>query len=167
MTQPDGRLAIAVVGGGTANERQSALAREVGRRIAKADALLVCGGGGGVMREACAGARAEDGATLGILPGRPGEAPMHPDLQTIVHTGLGQARNLVVVLTADAVVAVGGEWGTLSEIALARKHSVPVVLLESWGLESPDEGGDADLESAATPEEAVSLAVDLARRRKA
>ncbi len=159
-----GRLRIAVVGGAACDRRQRQLAYETGREIGR-QAILVCGGGGGVMAAAAEGARAAGGLTVGILPGASaGESPPNPHIQLPLYTGLGQARNLVIVLSAHAVIAVGGGWGTLSEIALALKHGVPVVRLESWRLEragGPPAG--PSLMSAATPAEAVRLAVAAAR----
>lgn len=95
------------------------------------------------MEAACLGAREEGGSTVGVLPGSSARGtPPNPYVETAVFTGLGQARNLVLVLSVDAVVAIGGSWGTLSEIALAKKHERPVVLLDSWELVAP-EGTDA------------------------
>jgi uncharacterized protein (TIGR00725 family) len=124
---------IAVIGAGTASAAECEWAEEVGRRIAHAGAVLVCGGLGGVMEAACRGARAAGGTTIGILPGTDRhEANDHVDVA--IPTGIGEARNVVVVATADAVVAVGGEFGTLSEIALALKAGIPVIGLATWEL---------------------------------
>lgn len=156
------RPQIAVIGAGEADPGLVELAREVGREIARAGAVLVTGGRGGVMAAASAGAREEGGTTVGVLPGRDAnESPPDEEVEIALFTGLGQARNVVVVLSAAAVIAVGGGWGTLSEIALAAKHGIPVVLLESWGVEPPDEAVDLDLlVPAGTAEEAVKRAVE-------
>jgi uncharacterized protein (TIGR00725 family) len=153
------RRAIAVVGGGNANPRLCAVAREVGRQIAARGALLVNGGRGGVMRAAAEGARAAGGHTLGILPGY-----NHDDaneyIEFAVATGMHEARNVIVVASADAVIALAGESGTLSEIAIATKLGRPVVALDSW----PQLTG---LSRATDPGQAVELALELAAGRTA
>jgi uncharacterized protein (TIGR00725 family) len=156
------RLYLAVVGGGGGVPAPTlARAEEVGRAVAEAGAVLVCGGLGGVMEAACRGAQRAGGLTLGILPGRDrAEANAHVDVA--VPTGLGEARNALVVHAADAVVAVAGEYGTLSEIALALQAGIPVVGLDTWELAR---GGDTvdTVVRADTPAQAVELAVGLAR----
>lgn len=140
------------------------MAREVGRHLATAGAIVVSGGRGGVMAAACGGAREAGGRTLGILPGvDPTDSRPNEDVEIVVYSGLGQARNLLVVLSAQAVVAISGGWGTLSEIALARKHDIPVVLLESWDLPRIPTGEDPSLLTAADPGEAVRLALEVRR----
>jgi hypothetical protein len=124
---------VAVIGSGDATDEQVALGEQVGREVAKAGAILVCGGLGGVMEAACRGAKASGGTTVGILPGSDREAAnRHVDIA--VATGLGEARNAIVVASSDSVVAVGGEFGTLSEIALALRAGKPVVGLNTWEL---------------------------------
>src|SRR4051812_14239758 len=124
---------IAVVGPGRADAREAALAEEAGAEIAGAGAVLVCGGLGGVMEAACRGARSRGGMTVGLLPGLDrGEA--NGWVQVAVPTGLGEARNALIVRAADAIVAVGGAWGTLSEIALGLRAGLPVVGLDTWEL---------------------------------
>lgn len=158
------RLQIAVVGGAGDDPETGAAAYEVGRRLARAGATLVCGGGGGVMAAASRGARDEGALVVGVLPGASGaESPPNEAVEVAVFTGTGQARNLAVVLSAAAVIAVGGGWGTLSEIALALKHRVPVVTLGSWRLERPDGRPEPLLAAAATPAEAVERALAAAR----
>jgi uncharacterized protein (TIGR00725 family) len=160
------RPAVAVSGAGTCDERLAALAEETGREIARAGAVLLTGGRGGVMAAACRGARAEGGLTVGILPGAgPEESPPDDAVEVAIFTGLGQARNLVLVLSAAAVVAVGGAWGTLSEIALALKHGRPVVTLASWDLGRPDGRAEPLLTRAETPREAVAAALRAAAGR--
>jgi uncharacterized protein (TIGR00725 family) len=122
---------IAVVGPGEASVEQLGVAEDVGAAIAEAGAGLVCGGLGGVMEAACRGARSRGGLTLGLLPGLDREAA-NGWVVVAVPTGLGEARNALVVRAADAVVAIGGGWGTLSEIALALKTAVPVVGVDTW-----------------------------------
>ncbi len=150
---------IAVVGGGGDLDPSTEEAAEaVGRAVATAGAVLVCGGLGGVMAAACRGARAADGLTVGLLPGLD-RAEANAWVQVAVVTGLGELRNGLVVRSADALVAVGGEWGTLSEIALALKAGKAVVGLGSWELAA----GDRRVVVARDPEEAVSKALGRVR----
>jgi uncharacterized protein (TIGR00725 family) len=128
---PPPRAWIAVVGPGSASVEEREAAEEAGAAIAEAGAGLVCGGLGGVMEAACRGARSRGGLTLGLLPGTDREAA-NGWVMVAVPTGLGEARNALVVRSADAVVAIGGGWGTLSEIALALKIGVPVVGVGTW-----------------------------------
>lgn len=124
---------MAVVGPRRAEAEVLALAEEVGRELAARGAVLVCGGLGGAMEAACRGAREGDGLTVGILPGADrGEA--NPHVVVAVPTGLGEARNALVVRAADALIAVAGEYGTLSEIALALSAGKRVVGLRTWEL---------------------------------
>ncbi len=128
---------VAVVGPGDATSDEERAAEEVGRRLAEAGAVIVCGGLGGVMAAACRGAKAGGGLTVGLLPGTD-RAAANPWVDVAIPTGLGELRNGLVVRTADALVAVGGEFGTLSEIALARKAGLAVVGLNTWRLDHPD-----------------------------
>jgi uncharacterized protein (TIGR00725 family) len=148
---------VAVVGAGRARPDELALAEAVGERLAARDAVVVCGGLGGVMEAACRGAKSGGGTTLGILPGAT-RADGNAWLDTAVATGLGEARNALVVRAADAVIAVGGEYGTLSEIALALKTGKPVVGIGTWRLERP--GTDTDpILRVDDPAEAVEAAL--------
>ena len=151
-------LQIAVIGSGAEHE---ARAEEVGRLIAEAGAVLVCGGRGEVMAAAARGAKAAGGTTIGILPGE-SRAEANPWIDHAVVTGIGHARNLAVAASGDGVIAVGGMWGTLAEIAYARLLGRPVVVLEP-GWELAGEG----IERAATPEEAVVLALRRAAEHPA
>jgi uncharacterized protein (TIGR00725 family) len=152
---------LAVIGGADAQPEHRDLAHDTGVEIARAGAVLLCGGRGGVMAAAAAGARSAGGHTVGILPGASAtQTPPNPDIELPIFTGLGQARNQVLVLSADAVIAIGGGWGTLSEIGLARKYGIPVVLLESWQLTRPDGVIDPGLATAQTPRQALELALD-------
>ncbi len=150
---------IAVIGSGTADADLRSLAFEVGNRIAKAESVLLCGGRTGVMEAAAAGAKAAGGLTVGVMPGKDAlESPPNQHIDVTLFTGMGQARNQILVLSADAVIAVGGGWGTLTEIGLAMKHGIRTVLLASWRLERPDgemEGGLIESNSAATAVEAA------------
>jgi uncharacterized protein (TIGR00725 family) len=125
---------VAIVGASAASERELGVAEEAGAAVAEAGAILVCGGLGGVMEAACRGARSKLGATVGLLPGDDREAA-NGWVELAIPTGLGEARNALIVRAADAVVAIGGGWGTLSEIALARRRDVPVIGVETWELE--------------------------------
>jgi uncharacterized protein (TIGR00725 family) len=150
---------LAVIGSAHCDARVAALAEEVGREIARCGAVLVCGGRGGVMEAACRGARAEGGTTVGILPGTERhEANAYVDITII--TGLGEARNAIVVRSADAVIAVSGGYGTLSEIGLALKMGRPVVGLGTWQLSQAGQPAEAVI-AAETPAQAVALAASL------
>ena len=145
---------VAVVGAGRASPDEERAAEAVGRGLAEAGAVVVCGGLGGVMEAACRGAKAGGGTTLGILPGT-ARSEANPFVDVAVATGLGELRNGLVVRAADALVAVGGEFGTLSEIALALKTGKPVVALGGWELARAGEPVDA-VTRAASPQDAVA-----------
>jgi uncharacterized protein (TIGR00725 family) len=130
----------------------------VGRLIARAGALLVCGGLGGVMEAACRGAKAEGGATLGILPGGD-RRDANRWVDVAIPTGLGEARNVLVVRAADALIAIGGEFGTLSEIAFALKAGKPVIGFGTWEL--PQRA--SAITRASDAAEAVAFAINRAR----
>jgi hypothetical protein len=150
------RAQVAVSGAARADETLARLAEEVGRRLAEAGFTLVCGGLGGVMEASARGAAGAGGEVVGIVPGdSPDDASPH--CTHVVATGIGQARNLAVVASGEVVVAIGGEWGTLSEIAFARRLGRPVIALESWSMSGRGEMRDAPgVESVGTPEEAVA-----------
>lgn len=148
------RFVIGVMGGSTCTGGEAAAAREVGRLVAARGAVLLCGGGRGVMEEAARGAREAGGLTIGILPGRdPDESPPNSHIEVALFTGLGDGRNYVNVMASDALIAIAGAWGTLSEIALARKVGKPVILLQSW-----ESLGAEGVLRAGSPEEAVEMA---------
>ncbi len=153
-------LQIAVIGGGTASAEVLGAAEAVGRGLAAAGVTLVCGGLGGVMAAACRGAKAAGGRTVGIVPGSDLSAA-NQWVDVTVATGLGEARNLLVVRSAAAVIALDGEYGTLSEIALALRTGIPVIGLGTWSLLRPDGEADEGIVQVATPEEAVARAVAL------
>ena len=125
---------VAVCGASDPDPDQRELAREVGRRLAEAGAVVLCGGLGGVMEAAAEGAARAGGTVVGILPGS-SRATGNPHLTVAIATGLGEARNAVLATAADAVIAIGGGWGTLSEVALARRGGRPVLALAGWELE--------------------------------
>ncbi len=152
------RTSIAVIGAGDAPPEVEALAREVGRLIAERGAVMICGGLGGVMAAAAEGAQAAGGHTIGILPSNDLDSA-NEYIEFPLATGIGEARNAVVVASADAVIALAGEAGTLSEIGLAMKLGRPVVALDAW----PEIRGPIH---AANPVEAVERALELAAMRK-
>jgi len=155
-------MIIAVVGSGTASDELRVLAEEAGREVARQGAVLVTGGLGGVMEAASRGAHEEGGITVGILPGTD-TRDANPWVEIPIATGLGQARNVIVVTAAHAVVAVGGEYGTLSEIAHALKIGKPVVGLHTWELAKEFAERDENIIAAYSPAEAVNLAIALVK----
>ena len=154
---------ISVIGGGACAPEDYARAREVGRLLAERDYGVVTGGLGGVMEAAHRGAHEAGGLTIAVLPGSIREAA-NPYAEVVLTTGLSDARNVIVAMSGRAAVAVGGHFGTLSEIAFALKHNVPVIGLKSWTLPEhrlPTEG----VRSVDTPAEAVDLVDQLVRRK--
>lgn len=153
---------VAVIGSGGCDEGTEvwSLAEQVGARLAQAGAVLVCGGRGGVMEAAARGAAGAGGTVIGIVPqDSPAEANRH--CTHVVATGIGQARNLAVVASGEAVIAIGGEWGTLSEIGHARAIGRAVVALRSWTLRGEGAMESAPgIVSASTPEQAVASALE-------
>ena len=147
---------VAVIGPSDATSRESRAAEEIGRGLADAGAVLVCGGLGGVMSAACHGASDAAGTTVGLLPGTDRDSA-NEWVQVAIPTGLGELRNGLVIRAADAVIAVGGAYGTLSEIALALRAGTPVIGLNTWEIE-----GIERVESAS---EAVSRALQGAAGR--
>jgi len=147
---------VGVVGPGDgAGDDVLVLAREVGRLLARSGAVLVTGGLGGVMAAAAAGADSAGGTSVALLPGDDRRAASHPHTVTLP-TGLGEMRNALLVRSVDAVVCVGGSWGTLSEVALARRTGRHVVVLRGWRVVDA-EGREPDLEHAESAEDAVRL----------
>ncbi len=148
-----------MIGKGAPDEELTPLAEEVGRRLAEAGAVVVCGGLGGVMEGVARGASVAGGTVIGIVPSS-SQDQANRHCTHVVATGIGHARNLAVVSSGDAVIAIGGEWGTLSEIAFARELGRRVVALSSWELTAHGamEGGPG-IEVASSPAEAVELAL--------
>jgi len=143
---------VAVVGPGEATAAELATAEAVGSALAEADVVVVCGGLGGVMAAACRGARAAGGLTVGILPGSD-RTSANEWVTVAIPTGLGELRNGLVVRAADAVIAVGGAYGTLSEIALALKARVPVIGIGTWEIDG--------VHVARSPDHAVQQALSV------
>lgn len=145
---------IGVIGGSTCTAKQAEAARKVGELIARRGGILVCGGMGGVMEAACRGAAENGGITVGILPGNSArEGNSH--LTVPVATGMGYARNSVVVMSSQAIIAIGGKYGTLSELAYAAQYGLPVFGLSTWKVRMP-------VKHVRTPAEAVRLAFEAA-----
>jgi len=153
------RPRIGVVGPALCSPDVYNRAREVGFLIGRQGAILICGGRGGVMEASAKGAREAGGISVGILPGD-SAAEANPYIDIPIVTDLGNARNSVNVLTSQAVIAIHGSYGTLSEIALAMKCRIPVVGLGTWDMVAPG-GEPLPITLAHSPEEAVTVALDL------
>jgi uncharacterized protein (TIGR00725 family) len=153
---------VAVIGGGECSKEEARLAEAVGRELARQGAILVCGGLGGVMEAACRGASTEGGITIGILPGDSRQAA-NPYVQIPIATSMGYARNVIVVKSTQAVIAIGGSYGTLSEISHALQSDIPVIGLNTWSL-SRNNQLDNSIIPARNPTEAVDKALELATR---
>ncbi|MCX6338440.1 MAG: TIGR00725 family protein [Candidatus Aureabacteria bacterium] len=148
---------IGVIGASRADRRAARDAYEVGRLIARRGAVLICGGLTGVMEAAARGAREEGGLTIGVLPGDdPRHANLYIDIPIV--TGMGYARNIVIVRSARAVIAIGGSYGTLSEIAYALNLGVPLIGLGTWDIAKID-ASETRMVMVKTPEEAVEEAM--------
>jgi uncharacterized protein (TIGR00725 family) len=143
------RNIIGVIGAGTAGDDILKMAEEVGSLIAGHGCLLICGGMGGVMEAAARGAKKAGGTTIGILP-QPDRHTANPYIDIPIATSFGEARNIIIVRTADLLIAVGGEYGTLSEIAFALKAEKAVIGLHTWDIKG--------IIRAETPAEAVDIA---------
>jgi uncharacterized protein (TIGR00725 family) len=155
---------IAVIGASKCTARESQWAEEVGQELAKNGAAVVCGGLTGVMEAVCRGARKAGGVTIGILPGDSAEtANAYVDIPVV--TGLGYARNAIVVKSAQAAIAIGGSYGTLSEIAYACQRHIPVIGLNTWEI-SRNGDPDTTIIRANSPKEAVALALSLQEGKK-
>ena len=147
---------VAVIGGGAASPEIAALAREVGRELARANAVLICGGLGGVMAAAAQGASEAGGVVMGILPG-PDRSQANPYLTYSLPTNLGHARNILIAHSADAVIAIDGGYGTIAEAAIALKLGKPVIALAA-NFDLPG------LQKCDTPPQAVALALGQVKR---
>ena len=148
---------VAVVGGAQCSRDEAKLAEAVGAELAKKKVTLICGGLGGVMAAACKGARSAGGKTVGIVPGNTRDEA-NPYVDIAIVSGIGEARNVIVVNTAQAVIAIGGKFGTLSEIAYALRSKIPVVGLNTWTL-SKNGRLVKSIIAAKTPKEAVEKAL--------
>jgi uncharacterized protein (TIGR00725 family) len=157
-------MIIAVIGGEEASAEMARLAEEVGGELARRGCTIVCGGGSGVMEATCRGARARGGHTIGILPGHnAAESPPNDYVEFPIFTGLGFARNSMVALSGQAVIAIDGAYGTLTEIAYALIHEVPIIGLDTW--EFSYHGHDADrILRADDPADAAEKAIAAAQK---
>jgi uncharacterized protein (TIGR00725 family) len=150
---------IAVIGGSNCTPEEARLAEEVGREIARSGAVLVCGGLGGVMAAASKGTSTEGGLAIGILPGDSRQTA-NPYVHIPIVTNLGEARNVIIVKSAGAVIAIGGGYGTLSEIGHALRNGTPVVGLNTWLL-SRNGRPDNSIVQAQDPADAVKKALNM------
>lgn len=153
---------IGVFGAGnisdTDDEWQSAIT--VGRQLAQRGFVVLTGGLGGVMTAASKGAKEGNGITVGVLPGTRKTTPANRYVDIAIYTGMGEARNAINTKSCQAAIAIGGEYGTLSEIALALKGNCPIILLKSWSIPGHGKMKQPEWYVAATPEEAVGMAVE-------
>jgi uncharacterized protein (TIGR00725 family) len=150
---------VAVCGPHECSDAEAAQAHRVGAQLADSGAVVLCGGGGGVMAAVAAGVRERNGLVVGIRPDDSRDRAS-PDLSLVVMTNMGQARNAIIVCSADAVIAIGGSWGTLSEVALAmRRGDVPVISLGGWQILDASGGPVHGVTAVETPEDAVRLAL--------
>lgn len=149
---------IGVIGAANASEEEKRTSEEVGFLIARRDCFLLCGGMGGVMEAACRGAKSAGGTTIGILPGsEPSSANRFIDIPIV--TGMGEARNVIVAKSSHCIIAIGGSFGTLSEISFALKSGIPVIGLDTWDVSE-------EIIRCETPEEAVRTAFELSPLRE-
>ena len=158
-------MIIAVIGAGSPSEEVYGMAQQVGAELARHGATVICGGLSGVMEAVCKGAKSEGGATIGVLPGSD-PAAANPWVDIPICTGLGHARNVIIVKTGRAVIAVGGAYGTLSEIGHALAEQAPVIGLHTWEL-ARDGVAEPSLIVADNPKDAVDKAIEAARIRTA
>ena len=156
-------MIISVIGSSTAKPEHASLAEEVGRELARRGIIVACGGMTGVMEAACRGAKSEGGTTIGILPGRRG-SPFNSFVDIPIFTTMGYARNIIVVHSGEACIAIGGAFGTLSEIAYALDAKIPVIGLSSWPLTIKGDGDPIvdGVMPASSPVDAVDKAVAAA-----
>jgi len=157
-------MIIGVIGDSSCPPEEAKLAESVGELLAQRGATIVCGGLGGVMEAVCRGAKSKGGLTVGILPGK-NSSTANPWVDIPVVTGLGEARNVVVAKSAQAIIAIGGNYGTLSEIAYALKSSIPVIGLNTWSLSRNGQEDDSIIK-AQSATEAVDKAISSVKRHK-
>jgi len=154
---------IAVIGGSECSSQEAKMAEEVGRELAQQGIGLICGGLGGVMEAASRGAALAGGRTMGILPGHNAK-DANPYIEIPIVTGMGYSRNVIVVKSAEAVIAIGGSFGTLSEIAYALQGNIPVIGLNTWSLYR-GRRKDKSIVIAKNPVQAVEKAIAAANKR--
>ncbi len=153
------KFIVAVIGGAECSTSEEMQAAMVGRLLAENNAILICGGHGGVMEAASGGVRAGGGLTIGVLPGSSRDAA-NPYIDIPIVTGLGEARNAIIINSADAVIAVGGGYGTLSELAFALKRGIPVVGLNTWQAHDPQQK-ELSIIAVGSAEEAVETVMTM------
>ncbi|MEA3442890.1 MAG: TIGR00725 family protein [Chloroflexota bacterium] len=156
-------MIIAVIGDSSCSAEEAKLAETVGEQLAQRGAIIICGGLGGVMEAVCHGAKSKNGLTVGILPSESPDSA-NPWIDIPIATGIGYARNMAVVKSTQAVIAIGGNYGTLSEIAYALKSGIPVIGLNTWSLSRKGQKVDSIIR-AKSAAEAVEKAVTLAKRK--
>jgi len=156
-------MIVAVIGNAYCSAEEANLAETVGKLLAQRGAIIICGGLGGVMEAVCRGAKLKGGMTIGILPGEDSSAA-NPYIDIPIVTGVGYARNMAVVKSAQVVIAVGGNYGTLSEIAYALKKGTPVIGLNTWTLSRNGQERDPIIR-VNTAIEAVDKAISLAEKK--
>jgi len=157
-------MIIAVIGNSSCSPEETKLAESVGELLAQQGVTVICGGLGGVMEAVCRGAKSKGGLTVGILPGQD-SSTANPWVDIPVVTGIGEARNVAVVKSAQAVIAIGGSYGTLSEFSYALKSGIPVIGLNTWSL-SRNRREDDSIIRVQSATEAVDKAISLAKKRK-
>ncbi len=146
---------IGVIGSASCPPSVAEIAYIVGKEIARRTAILLCGGMGGVMEAACKGAKEGNGLTIGILPGNKESANPYVDIP--ITTGMGEARNIIVARSCDAIIAIAGKYGTLSELAFALRFDVPIVGIATWNIDIP-------ILKAKNPKQAVDMAFDAIKK---
>ncbi len=147
---------IGVIGSSSSSSSVSEIAYIVGKEIARKGAILICGGLGGVMEAACKGVKEEGGTTIGVLPGDSKEKA-NPYVDIPITTGMGEARNIIIVRSSDAVIAIAGKYGTLSELAFALRFDVPIVGIATWNIDIP-------ILRAKNPKQAVDMLFSAIRK---
>ncbi|GAI94926.1 unnamed protein product [marine sediment metagenome] len=156
----DKKKFIAVIGGNQCSPEEARNAEEVGRELARRGAILICGGMGGVMEAACKGAQSAGGITIGVLP-RDDRREANPYVQIPIITGMGYARNAIIIKSSQAIIAIDGIYGTLSEIGHALQSGIPVIGLNTWAL-ARNGKPDNSIIPARDPVDAVDKALELA-----
>lgn len=153
-----------MIGGNSCSRQEAIIAEQVGIEIAKIDGLLICGGKGGIMEAACKGAKKFGGITIGVLPDEDYSA-VNKYVTIPILTGMGEARNIIIVRTADIVIAISGEYGTLNEIALALKIGKPVIGIGTWELSKRGKRVKSIIE-ATDAHDAMAKALSIIKKRK-
>ena len=158
------RPMVSIVGGAHCSSAEANIAEEIGRKLASAGIDIVCGGRGGIMEAVCKGAMSAGGRTIGILPSADGQ-DANSYLSVAIPTGLGQARNIIVAIAGQVVIAIGGSYGTLSEIAFALKHGKLVIGLDTW--DTPTRPGlEVGIHQAESVDEVIETALNAIERMR-